>query len=92
MVWLAVMTLFPLSLLLLKFNRGRLPRKRSAPLFVIIAALGIAGIIFAGNIYINPITVGSVLLDPYPFWSSLLTALPAVTLQRISLEYLLYSR
>ena len=45
LVWLAVMLLFPVSLLLLKFNRGRLRRRRSGArlgLGVILGAVGVA--------------------------------------------------
>jgi hypothetical protein len=62
MVWLTVMTLFPVSLLLLKFNRGRLQRREQTPLFVIVLALVIAGAVFAGNIVVDTATVGFVSL------------------------------
>ncbi|KIM82858.1 hypothetical protein PILCRDRAFT_820149 [Piloderma croceum F 1598] len=58
LVWLCVMTLFPLSLLLLKFNRGRLPRPRRTSLWVIFGAFAIALIIICGNIAIAPMTAG----------------------------------
>ncbi|KAF8902544.1 AAAP amino acid permease [Gymnopilus junonius] len=58
LVWLTVMSLFPISLLLLKYNRGRLQRKTSTRLFVIIAALLVAPTIFAGNIAYHPRTAG----------------------------------
>ncbi|KAF9260746.1 AAAP amino acid permease [Marasmius fiardii PR-910] len=56
LVWLTAMTLFPLSLLLLKFNRGRLPRDSTASLSLVYATLLVALVIIAGNIYIDPIT------------------------------------
>ncbi|KAF8654813.1 hypothetical protein AX16_003382 [Volvariella volvacea WC 439] len=58
LVWLVVMTLFPLSLLLLKFNRGRLPRGKKAPLLVVIFALLISGVVIGGNVAVDPTTAG----------------------------------
>ncbi len=58
LVWLAVMTLFPLSLLLLKFNRGRLPRKPQTSLLVVFLTLAVAAVIIGGNIGIDPSIVG----------------------------------
>jgi hypothetical protein len=58
MTWLSVMTLFPISLLLLKFNRGRLPRMRSAPLPLIITTLLLAIAAISGNIALDPTTIG----------------------------------
>ncbi|KAG5652646.1 hypothetical protein H0H81_004202 [Sphagnurus paluster] len=58
LVWLTVMSLFPLTLLLLKFNRGRLPRDTSTPLGVVIAAVAISVVVFAGNVAVNPATFG----------------------------------
>ncbi|KAF8065050.1 amino acid permease-domain-containing protein [Lyophyllum atratum] len=58
LVWLTVMSLFPMALLLLKFNRGRLPRDSKTSLAVIIAAIGVAIVVFAGNIAVNPKTAG----------------------------------
>ncbi|KAL5478554.1 hypothetical protein ACEPAI_2738 [Sanghuangporus weigelae] len=58
MTWLSVMTLFPISDLLLKFNRGRIPRSRRASLLVVFAALLVGITAFAGNIAIDPTTVG----------------------------------
>jgi hypothetical protein len=59
-VWLSVMTLFPLAVLLLKFNRGRLARDRRAPLSVVLLAMAVASVIIAGNIAIDPGIVGYV--------------------------------
>jgi len=56
LVWLFVMLLFPLSLLLLKFNRGRLPRAPQTSLWVIFCAFGITLTIIGGNIAIDPTT------------------------------------
>lgn len=53
-----VMSLFPLSLILLKFNRGRLSRDSLTPLSVIVAALMVSVIAFAGNIAVNPAAAG----------------------------------
>jgi len=58
LVWLTVMSLFPISLLLLRFNRGRLPRSPTTRLSVIVLALTIAPAVFAGNIAYNPKTAG----------------------------------
>lgn len=52
------MSLFPLSLLLLKYNRHRLKREPRASLFVIVLALLIVCVGIAGNIAINPRTFG----------------------------------
>lgn len=56
------MSLFPLSLLFLKFNRGRLARDSRTSLSVIIGALAVAAVVFAGNIAVDPTTAGSVLV------------------------------
>ncbi|KAF9467230.1 amino acid permease-domain-containing protein [Collybia nuda] len=58
LVWLTVMSLFPMTLLLLKFNRGRIKRDSHTPLFIIILALIISAIVFAGNIAVEPATFG----------------------------------
>ncbi|KAG6917339.1 hypothetical protein DXG01_002910 [Tephrocybe rancida] len=58
LVWLTVMSLFPLTLILLKFNRGRLPRDSSTPLAVIVIAIIVSIVVFAGNIAVNPATAG----------------------------------
>ena len=60
LVWLTVMSLFPISLLLLKFNRGRLPRTSRTPLLIVVASLLVALVILAGNIAFNPKTTGCV--------------------------------
>lgn len=56
------MALFPLSLLLLKFNRGRIPRQYKAPLWLPILALALAFVILAGNLSIDPSTLKCVYL------------------------------
>jgi amino acid transporter len=58
LVWLTVMTLFPIALLLLKFNRGRLPRENPAKRVTICGALVISAVVFSGNIAYNPKTAG----------------------------------
>lgn len=59
LVWLFVMALFPLSLLLLKFNRGRLPRRGpQTSLRVIFCAFVIAFVIMGGNVAMDPTTAG----------------------------------
>ncbi|KAK0194213.1 AAAP amino acid permease [Armillaria mellea] len=56
LVWLSVMALFPISLLLLKFNRGRLPRTPKTPVSTVVFTLAVVSTVFAGNITIDPIT------------------------------------
>uniref|UniRef100_A0A0W0FV04 Putative AAAP amino acid permease n=1 Tax=Moniliophthora roreri TaxID=221103 RepID=A0A0W0FV04_MONRR len=58
LVWLGAMSLFPISLLLLKFNRGRLPRDSQYPLTIVLLALTITFVVVVGNIYIDPTTAG----------------------------------
>lgn len=58
LAWLFVVMLFPLSLLLLKFNRGRLPREPQTSLGVIFGAISIGLTIIGGNIAIDPTTAG----------------------------------
>lgn len=58
LTWLSVMTLFPISLLLLKFNRGRIPRTHTASLPLTLLAALVALVVFAGNVAIDPKTVG----------------------------------
>ncbi|PFH51185.1 hypothetical protein AMATHDRAFT_3316 [Amanita thiersii Skay4041] len=58
LVWLTVMLLFPLSLLLLRFNRGRLPRVKQCHLMVVFLSLVISFAVFTGNVAVNPITAG----------------------------------
>ena len=55
------MTLFPCSLLLLKFNRGRLPRHPRTSLTVVFLSIMAAAAAFVGNIMIDVIALGSVL-------------------------------
>ncbi|TRM67071.1 amino acid permease-domain-containing protein [Schizophyllum amplum] len=58
LVWLTVMTLFPLALITLQFNRGRLQRTSRTPFSVIVACLAVAAAVFAGNVAIDQTTVG----------------------------------
>ncbi|KAJ3506729.1 hypothetical protein NLJ89_g6709 [Agrocybe chaxingu] len=58
LVWLTVMALFPVSLLLLKFNRGRLPRGRKTRLVVLGLALATVPVVWAGNVAYEPRTAG----------------------------------
>jgi hypothetical protein len=60
-MWLTVMTLFPCSLLLLKFNRGRLPRNPRTPLTVVFLSIVAAAAAFVGNIMIDVVAFGSAL-------------------------------
>ena len=60
LVWLLVMALFPVSLLLLKFNRGRLRRDgKPTKLVVILAAVSLVLIVFTGNVIYQPQAAGS---------------------------------
>ncbi|KAJ3877659.1 AAAP amino acid permease [Lentinula edodes] len=58
LVWLVVMSLFPLALLLLKFNRGRLLRTPNTPFWVVLLALTLVPVVFAGNVVVDPTTAG----------------------------------
>lgn len=58
LIWLAVMTLFPIAVLLLKFNRGRLPREPRTSLGVVFITLAVAFVVIGGNIAIDPSIVG----------------------------------
>ncbi|EIN12814.1 hypothetical protein PUNSTDRAFT_28714, partial [Punctularia strigosozonata HHB-11173 SS5] len=58
LVWLTVMALFPFSDLLLKFNRGRLPRDRRASFITVLAALAVVMSVIGGNIAIDPSIAG----------------------------------
>lgn len=62
LTWLSVMTLFPVSLLLLKFNRGRLNRTNGASLSLTFVTIMLCIAAFGGNIAIDPTTVGYVSL------------------------------
>ncbi|KAF7375410.1 Aaap amino acid permease [Mycena sanguinolenta] len=73
LVWLTVMGLFPLALLLLRFNRGRMPGTRTTPLSLAFFVLALTAVVFAGNIAIDPSTAGTRLMravywiyDQYP--------------------------
>ena len=52
------MTTFPFALLLLKFNRGRLPRTPHISILLVFLTLAVAFTIVGGNIAIDPIIVG----------------------------------
>lgn len=56
--WLAVMMLFPISLVLLRFSRPRLPRVSRCSFTVIIGATVVSAVVLAGNIGINPVIAG----------------------------------
>ncbi|KAG1719182.1 amino acid permease-domain-containing protein, partial [Suillus lakei] len=58
MVWLAVMALFPISLILLRFSRPRLPRASQCSLFAVAGALGVSVTVAAGNVAIDPTIAG----------------------------------
>ncbi|KAG1859294.1 amino acid permease-domain-containing protein [Suillus subluteus] len=58
MVWLAVMALFPISLILLRFSRPRLPRASQCSLIVVVGAISVTVTIAAGNVAIDPIIAG----------------------------------
>ena len=54
------MALLPLAALLLKFNRGRLPRRTRAPLLEVLFTLAVVSVMIGGNIAIDPTIVGYV--------------------------------
>ncbi|KAI0083586.1 amino acid permease-domain-containing protein [Irpex rosettiformis] len=58
LIWLSVMALFPLAVLLLKFNRGRLSRDCRAPLGKVLFTLAIVAVMIGGNVAIDPSIVG----------------------------------
>ncbi|KAH0831219.1 amino acid permease-domain-containing protein [Lanmaoa asiatica] len=58
LVWLAVMALFPVSLVLLRFSRPRLPRLSRCSLSSVIGAVLVAVTVFVGNIAIDPSIAG----------------------------------
>ncbi|KAJ3568956.1 hypothetical protein NP233_g5372 [Leucocoprinus birnbaumii] len=58
LVWLTVMSQFPVALLLLKYNRGWLKRVRGTPLSTVFSAILIMCAAAAGNIAVNPRTFG----------------------------------
>ena len=58
LVWLTVMTLFPVALIMLRFNRGHLQRTSKTSFTVIVACMAVAAAVFAGNIAIDPTTAG----------------------------------
>lgn len=63
-----------MSLLLLKFNRGRIKRDSRTPLSTLIAALVLSAVVFAGNVAVEPATAGSAFYTYHilyvDFWSS----------------------
>jgi len=58
MVWLAVMAIFPMSLILLCFSRPRLPRGSQCSLLHAAGAIIITVTVTGGNIAINPAVTG----------------------------------
>ncbi|KAJ8517166.1 hypothetical protein ONZ45_g5616 [Pleurotus djamor] len=71
--WLLAMTLFPVSLLLLKFNRGRLPRKTRTPILWVLVAVAISLTLIGGNIAIDPTTAAYFV----PYFAGVLTVFVA---------------
>jgi amino acid transporter len=70
LVWLLVMGLFPVSLLLLKFNRGRLRRDgRKTKLGVVFVAIVLVPVVLAGIVAYQPMTL--VQVDGVPTLESL---------------------
>ncbi|KAG8821976.1 hypothetical protein FRC18_011138 [Serendipita sp. 400] len=55
---LSVLLLYPLSNILLKFNRDRLPRKFRASLSVTLLALVATVTVLAGNLVLSPVAIG----------------------------------
>ena len=58
LVWLFVMSLFPVTLLILKFSRGRLRRDERATFGVIIVTIIVVILVAVGNIVATPRTAG----------------------------------
>ncbi|KAG1737589.1 amino acid permease-domain-containing protein [Suillus paluster] len=58
MVWLSVMALFPVSLILLRFSRPRLPRGSQCSLLIVAGAVGVTITVAGGNIAIDPTIAG----------------------------------
>ncbi|KNZ72511.1 hypothetical protein J132_02938 [Termitomyces sp. J132] len=58
LVWLTVMSLFPLALLLLKLDRGRIARTPNTHVLIVFSSIVISILVFAGNIALNPATAG----------------------------------
>ncbi|KAK7045022.1 Aaap amino acid permease [Favolaschia claudopus] len=58
LVWLTVMALFPFSLLLLRFNRGRMPRTPGVGLSLLLLTFALTPVVFVGNVAIDPSTAG----------------------------------
>ncbi|KAI6002150.1 amino acid permease-domain-containing protein [Pisolithus albus] len=56
--WLAVMMLFPVSLVLLRFSRPRLPRVSRCSFTAIIGATLVSAVVLSGSVGINPVIVG----------------------------------
>ncbi|KAL4267203.1 hypothetical protein AB1N83_003056 [Pleurotus pulmonarius] len=56
--FLCTMATFPLSLLLLKFRRRRLPRTPHTPLLLVFVTMAVSAVLIAGNIAIDPTTAG----------------------------------
>ncbi|KAF8183234.1 amino acid permease-domain-containing protein [Mycena galopus ATCC 62051] len=85
LVWLTVMALFPVALLCLQFNRGRLPRASKTPLSVSAVSLVVTVAVFAGNIAIDPATAGY-----FAAYLLSLLALFGVTQHRVALLHAVY--
>jgi hypothetical protein len=56
--FLCVLALFPISACALKFNRGRLARAARAPLPLVIVTLALLAVVLAGNVALDPTTLG----------------------------------
>jgi hypothetical protein len=70
LMWLLVIGLFPVSLLLLKFNRGRLRRDgRKTKLGVVFVAIVLVPVVLAGIVAYQPMTL--VQVDGVPTLESL---------------------
>ncbi|KAI6126789.1 amino acid permease-domain-containing protein [Pisolithus sp. B1] len=67
--WLAVMMLFPISLVLLRFSRPRLPRVSRCSFTVIIGATVVSAVVLAGNIGINPVIAGYLAILRWVYWT-----------------------
>jgi len=58
MTFLWTLSVYAVALLALRFNRDRLPRERSASLGVILLTLALSIVLIAGNIALQPISIG----------------------------------
>lgn len=58
MTFLFTISIYPVALLTLRFNRDRLPRERSASLALILFTLALSIGLIGGNIALQPVSIG----------------------------------